>query len=159
MVERLRSQLTRAVSIAGVLLADIEDFHEGDSDDEWTRNGWNDSRISKSMLQKLIEEMTNNSTTETPRAEWRELGPNEVICEGVFLAFILAALIRYFWKWQTIHHELMPVLIVGNATASLTTAHMGKNVDPLCARWPSEQRKQRPKSRGWRKSWNTLSIY
>jgi len=61
-VERLQGQLTRAVSIAGVLLADIEDFHEGDSDDEWTRNGWNDSRISKSMLQKLIEEMTNNST-------------------------------------------------------------------------------------------------
>jgi rubredoxin len=49
-VERLRGQLTRAVSIAGVLLADIEDFHEGDSDDEWTRTGWNDSRISKYLL-------------------------------------------------------------------------------------------------------------
>jgi hypothetical protein len=61
-VERLQGQLTRAVSIAGVLLADIEDYHEGDPDDEWTRNGWNDSRISKSLLQQLIEEMTNNST-------------------------------------------------------------------------------------------------
>jgi hypothetical protein len=61
-VERLQRQLTRAVSIAGVLLADIEDFLKGDSDDEWTRNGWNDSRISKSLLQKLTEEMTNDST-------------------------------------------------------------------------------------------------
>ena len=56
-VERLRGQLTRAVSIAGVLLADIEDFHEGDSDDEWTRRGWNDSRISKYLLQGLREEI------------------------------------------------------------------------------------------------------
>jgi DNA repair exonuclease SbcCD ATPase subunit len=67
-VERLRSQLTRAVSIAGVLLADIEDFLEGDSDDDWTRNGWNDSRISKSLLEKLIEEMT----TDTPRTDSAE---------------------------------------------------------------------------------------
>ena len=56
-VERLREQLTRAVSIAGVLLADIEDFHQGDSDDEWTRKGWNDSRISKYLLQGLREEI------------------------------------------------------------------------------------------------------
>jgi len=56
-VERLSGQLTRAVSIAGVLVADIEDFHENATDEEWTSSGWNDSRISKSLLQKLREEI------------------------------------------------------------------------------------------------------
>ena len=56
-VERLAGQLIRAVSIAGVLLADIEDFHGNATDEEWTSSGWNDSRISKSLLQQLMEEI------------------------------------------------------------------------------------------------------